>query len=636
MQLSPHIIDIDRTIRILPDFIANQIAAGEVVQRPESVIKELVENSIDAEADTIVVLVKDAGKQLIHVVDNGKGMSRDDLALSVKRHATSKIFSPEDLEAIMTFGFRGEALASITSVANIEIRTRRKIDEHGWRLYSEPMKDEIIEPINIDCGTQVFVRNLFYNVPARRKFLKSNLTEFRYISDTMIRFALSNINIRFTFYDNDSLIFDVKPGSLQTRIQEVLGENSSNGLMQLSDSSELIKLDGYIGQPHLAKQSRAGQYLFLNGRSIYSKALSHAVFTAYEHLLEKAANPFYILNLQLDPRNFDVNVHPQKHEVRFEEERLLYSFIHHAVTKTLQDNNLAPSGKITESLSRSPFEKFEFTSGTEPSRTAYVNKMTGEIIEPGINFQSNSSFTNHNRSNDLPYYSPNSPNNFRHEISAYDEIFGKNIPNEITKPENIGISNNTYGRNEMFFWQMHRKYIFTQTEKGLMIIDQHAAHERVLYERAIKAMNKNFAYSQELLFPVDIKLNSSEMSIIKDIGNELNTLGYIFSIDEPDNIQLNAVPLDAINGEEIKSFKEIIDLYDEYQKVRHTNARDMLAASFSCKSAIKTGQALSMEEMRKLYNDLFTCEVPYACPHGRPVIIEFSLNEFDKRFGRLG
>lgn len=636
MQQIPQIIDIDNTIRILPDFIANQIAAGEVVQRPESVIKELVENSIDAGADTIVVLVKDAGKQIIHVVDNGKGMSREDIALSVRRHATSKIYSSEDLDAIRTFGFRGEALASITSVANIEIRSKRQQDESGWKLISEPMKPEIIEPMSLDNGTQVFVRNLFFNVPARRKFLKSNLTEFRYISDTMIRFALSNTNIRFTFYDNDSLIFDLKPQHITERISVLLGRNYNDNLIPISDSNDFIQLTGYIGQPHLAKQSKSNQYLFLNGRSIVSKSLSHAVFAAYEHLLEKAANPFFLINLKTDPSRFDVNVHPQKHEVKFEEERLVYSFINRAITKALQENNLAPEAIINLNQSQSPFERFGFSGNTD-SRPIMVNTLTGEVIEPSINVQNQNYFRGGNFSNHS-YQNARSYNNegYEKEITAYDAIFGNKSGNlEPIPNENINYDTEL-PKGEQFYWQLHKKYIFTQTNKGLMIIDQHAAHERVLYEKAIKAMNKHFAYSQELLFPAVVDFNPSEMALIIGLVDDLQNLGYHFNIIDNNKIELTGVPLDTINGNEISSFKEIIDLYDEYQKVRHTNTRDNLAASYSCKSAIKTGQPLSLDEMKKLINDLFLCEYPYACPHGRPVIIEFPLLEFDKRFGRLG
>ncbi len=621
----------NRNIAILPDFIANQIAAGEVVQRPESVIKELVENSLDSGADSIGVFVRGAGKQIIHIVDNGSGMSRANLALSCKRHATSKIFTSDDLEEINTFGFRGEALASISAIANVEIRTRTKDEETGWKLLAEPMKEEVIEPVNTDFGTQVFVRNLFYNVPARRKFLKTDLTEFRYISDTMIKFALAKPEIRFTFYDEDTLIFDVHPSSLQERIGNILGANTGNGLIQIESVNDLIKISGYVGQPHLAKQSRTGQYLFLNGRSIISKSLSHSVFSAFEHLLEKSINPLFIINIRLNAKNFDVNVHPQKHEVKFEDERYIYSLINKTVTRALQNSNLAPEIKFTDSLSQSPFERVSYSPNSKESDLLLVNKMTGEIIESKQREQyqsqrpGNYSFGfDSQRTQSYPAYHHSEPK--MPGESAYDFIF---------KNADSGEQRTVEAPPSITIWQLHKKYIFTQTDKGLMIIDQHAAHERILYERAIKAMNREFSYSQDLLFPVSIQLTASEISAIKEIESELLNLGYQVIISQPDEIQLKAVPLDVVNGNEVNSFTEIIDEYINSQSIKTTDRRDRLAASYSCKSAIKTGQQLSLEEMKRLTHDLFLCQIPYACPHGRPVILEFSLQEFDKRFGRI-
>jgi len=618
-----------RHIKILPDFIANQIAAGEVVQRPESVIKELVENSLDAGATSIAVIVKGAGKQMLHIVDNGSGMSRDDLAISCKRHSTSKILTPEDLEDINTFGFRGEALASISAVANVEIRTRTHGEETGWKIVAEPMKEEVIEPVSTDFGTQVFVRNLFYNVPARRKFLKTDLTEFRYISDTMLKFTLSKPEVRFTFYDDDTLIFDVHPSSLEQRIVNILGSNTSNGLIEVASDNGYVSVSGFVGQPHLAKQSRTGQYLFLNGRSIINKSLSHAVYSAFEHLLEKSVNPLFILNLKLDARQFDVNVHPQKHEVKFEDERAIYSLIHRAVNLALQKNNLAPAVKFSEELSQSPFEKVSFGPNSSQPDMMLVNKLTGEIVDPARKQESYSQ-NSYSLGFSERRYEDRLRQEFRKpETSAYDLIFGSGTKdNEISRdiapiPQSATI------------WQLHKKYIFTQTDKGLMILDQHAAHERVLYERAVKAMNREFSYSQELLFPANIKLTASEISAIKEIESELHNLGYGIKIIETDEIEIKAVPLDVVNGGEINSFKEIIHEYIESQTIKTTDKRDRLAASYSCKAAIKTGQSLSPEEMKKLIQDLFLCEVPYACPHGRPVILEFTLQEFDKRFGRI-
>ncbi|MGA2297557.1 MAG: DNA mismatch repair endonuclease MutL [FCB group bacterium] len=640
----PETEKIIRKIEILPDFIANQIAAGEVVQRPESVVKELIENSLDAGADTFAVIVRDAGKQLIHVVDNGIGMTKEDLALACMRHATSKIFTSEDLENIKTYGFRGEALASISSVANIEIRTKRESDTHGWKLTVEPMKKENIEPCNTDNGTQVFVRNLFYNVPARRKFLRANLTEFRYIADTMMKYALIHPDKRFTFYDGDSLIFNVLPTSPERRITELLGEKTTNSLIRVELENDFIKIEGFVGQPHLAKMSRSAQYLYLNKRSIQSKSLNYAIYSAFEHLLEKNMHPLFMLNLELDPKLVDVNVHPQKLEVKFDDERVIFKQINNAVLQALQKHNIIPEIRIKEQTANSPFEKIEFSTDLKSSEVFLVNKETGEIIEPKFHDKSIPVGTRpgagFNRPDNINFQRENfhQGNHQPVDISAFDALFGKdtqenkteNDTSQFLRPQDVP----QHKKPDFMYWQLHNKYIFCQTQSGVMIIDQHAAHERVLYERAIKAMNREFSYSQNLLFKIKLKLNSTEFSIIKELKDDFTNLGYQFVLNEPDELLLEGVPLDVRTGDEESTFKELIEQFEENQKIEHTNKRDNLAATFSCKAAIKTGDELTNEEIRRLIKDLFECSMPYSCPHGRPTILEFNLQEFDKRFSR--
>jgi len=369
-------------IQILPDFIANQIAAGEVVQRPESVVKELVENSIDANATSIAIFINDAGKSSIHIVDNGFGMSKENLALAPLRHATSKIHSAKDLEEIKTFGFRGEAIPSISSVALLEIRTKQKGDEHGWKLISEPQKEFKIEPATIgtveESGTQFFVKNLFYNVPARRKFLKANPTEQKYIYETVQKFAISNPDKRFIFYDNDSLIFDVKPETLCDRIKSVLKINNKNSndeqLLEVAFEVNDIKISGFIGQPQLARKVNPIQYLFLNGRSINSKNLSYAVYSAFENLIEKNLKPFFILNINLDYKTVDVNVHPQKSEVKFEDEKLVYNCVRKAVQESLKLHNFVP-----DLIGKTPMNTASEEIIDSEKNIIFVDKKTGEI-----------------------------------------------------------------------------------------------------------------------------------------------------------------------------------------------------------------------------------------------------------------
>jgi len=619
-------------IKILPDFIANQIAAGEVVQRPESVVKELIENSIDSGASEIYLLIKKSGKELIHIIDNGTGMNLENLKLSIKRHATSKVFTQDDLEVIKSFGFRGEALASIAAVAKLEIRTKTQIDSLGWQLNSEPNNTATYEQIDTSLGTQIFVKNLFYNVPARRKFLKANITEFRYISDAMIRFSLSHPEIRFTFYDDTNLIFDLQADTRENRIKELIGEHTWNNMFEINFANDYIKYQGYVSSPNIARVSRANQYFFLNGRHIKSKSLSHAVFSAFGHLLEKNQQPVFVINIFIDHKKVDINVHPQKHEVKFEDEKTIYNYLKWAVQDAISKRNLTEqydkNYNIDEINSSQPFI-IEKTSGKE----VLVNSVTGEIVE-NRDFKQNTHFEYQGK----PNY-----NNDKSQ-SAFEHLFGTNPSSNIEGDNNINSFNNTLpvAKQSSFdlifdqkkeFIQIHNKYILSQSENGYIIIDMHNAHERILYERAIKMMNKELKKSQKLLFPISFKLNASEQAILDEINEEIYNLGFDFDLIN-DTITFNGLPSDVKIGNEETYFREILEIYLEYKEIRQTDLRDNLAASYACKSAIKTGQELNTDLMHSLYIDLFKCKMPYVCPHGRPVILEYSVPDLDKRFGR--
>jgi len=608
---------IENKIRILPEYIANQIAAGEVVQRPESVVKELVENSLDAQAKTIAVVIHKGGKQLIHVVDDGVGMSRDDLELSIKRHATSKIYTPEDLEAILTYGFRGEALASIASVSNLEIRTKRAEDELGWRLLSEPNKEPHIEPIAMDNGTQVFVRNLFYNVPARRKFLKSDLTEFRYISDTLMKIALCRNDIRFVFYDEDSLVFDVYPSSPIQRIKDLLGDAVSSSLINVDYEYADIRIWGFLGQPYLAKTTRSEQFLFLNGRSIRSKALTYAVYLAYEHLLEKQTNPFFLLHIELDPRRYDVNVHPQKHEVKFDDEKFIFNVINTAVSKALSENSLAPSISIESKYE--PIQKVVSGENSSNKDFQLVNKLTGEIIEKKDYFPTT------NR--------PDFKKNFKFKYQGTTtQTIRSNLEN-LVKPQHK-VDFEEHKKPWKNIYQIHNKYILIEKEEGILLIDQHAAHERILFEKARKAIYENIKNVQQLLFPITIELNPIEYTAVKELKSELNRLGFVFELNTAGELDLIGIPSDIVQREPVEILREIISSFIEITEATKSDIREYLIATYSCKAAIKTGQSLSTEEMESLAIELYNCENPYSCPHGRPTMIELTIDELDRNFCR--
>ncbi len=615
-----------------------------------------------------MVIVKDSGKSLIHIIDNGIGMDRDDLALSCRRHATSKIYTSEDLESIKTFGFRGEALASIASVANVEIRTRQQDQEHGWRLTSEPLKEQVIEPFQVDIGTQIFVRNLFFNIPVRKKFLKTNLTEFRYISETMLKFALAKPKIRFVFYDNDSLIFDVKPDTLFNRIKDVIGESTSKAILPLSYEEAGVKISGYIGLPSIAKQSRANQYLYLNSRSIQSKSISYAIFAAYEHLLEKSKNPFYVINIELDPKEYDVNVHPQKHEVKFEDERLIHNMMNRAVVKALSENSVINEVALDSIDAISPFQRVIVENEDFTKDRILVNKVTGEIVNKDINFNNlnNNEFNNNINKNwgqsqnfnyknqfDESNYTAFKPNYTSKKSLDFDiNIFKAddkkiNFP-QLNKENEVSQSfinqdlNLNYellkklisGDFPMNFLQIHNKYIIIEAPNGILMFDQHAAHERVLYERVLEKISKKLSTSQELLFSQNLVLDNSEILILNEINAELTELGYRFEL-KGNNLEIFSVPLDDAYNFGSISIKEVIDQYTIEQKIKNTDKRDYLAASIACKSAIKTGKKMSKEEVINLLKQLLECDMPYCCPHGRPIVIELSLYRLDKLFGRI-
>lgn len=608
-------------IHILPEHIANQIAAGEVVQRPESVVKELVENALDAGSSTITVFVREGGKALVHVLDNGCGMSRADLELVLRRHATSKIRSLDDLHRLRTLGFRGEALASIASVADVEIITRRSNDEHGWRLISQPLKPHRIEPADCSAGTQVIVRNLFFDVPARRKFLRSDTTELRYISETMIRYGLSYPELSWKFHDGNSMVFDLQPQSLLERIGSLFGADIAESLVPVDYTSDLIRIEGYIGLPALARTTKASQYLFLNHRPIVNRALNHAIYQGYEHLIEKSAHPFYVLFLWLDPERVDVNVHPQKHEVKFDDERAMYHAMLEAVLGSMREHDLIPHLRVREAESVAPLVSAQSATNPQP---LLVNRLTGEIVSLQQPATERSRLQSMNQS-------------LRTEPLRWRTATSEHLPSLYNRPVTTELEQRTVEPHVLpRMWQMHNKYIFVQTDDGIVIIDQHIAHERILYERALDAMERATPErTQRLMFPVEVELTARELAIFREVEHDLHRLGYECRLVQGrSTVEIAAVPIEIASGKEAESLREILDQYAEYQTIRPASARDNLAASFGCRAAIKAGDPLSPAQMQELVAELFRCRTPEVCPHGRPVMIHFPLRELDRRFGR--
>ncbi|MBM4174710.1 MAG: DNA mismatch repair endonuclease MutL [Ignavibacteria bacterium] len=599
-------------ILVLPENIASKIAAGEVVQRPESVVKELIENSIDSGADNITLIIKDAGKSLIQVIDNGVGMSKEDAKLAFYRHSTSKIKELSDLDNILTLGFRGEALYSIAAVSRIEMKTRTETQELGTQLIFEG--GELIEESIVNCerGTSISVKNLFFSVPARRNFLKTNATEFKHIHDTFQRISLSFCEKRFSFIDDEKLVYDMQPSSLEKRIQFYFGESQLDSILPVSFTSDTIEVSGYIGAPHFAKRNKGEQFIFLNERYISNRSIAHAVYRGYENILEKGEFPFFILFLKLDPKKIDVNVHPSKLEVKFDNEQLIYSSILVAVKEALTSKDISPN--LEFSIDNSLSEKTRFT---KPSldKNSFIAK---EIYSFKENYKKT-------QEHDVGFSSRS-----KSKVDIIDEtntlITAFSIDDE-SKFEEAKLPSRVV-------WQLHNKYILTPIKNGLMLIDQHVAHERVLYEKALESIESNLPFSQQLLFPQTIELARPDFELVTELKDLLQRIGFEIKEFGKSAIIIQGIPHDIKSGKEKEILLEILELYREYERAGLTNEKDKIAKSFACKSAIKAGEILSEKEMLSLIDNLFLTKVPYVCPHGRPVFIKLSIDELDRRFGR--
>lgn len=606
----------DNKIKILPHTIANKIAAGEVVNRPESAVKELIENSIDSGATEISLIIKDSGKSLIQVIDNGSGMTEEDAILCFQRHSTSKISSIEDLENINTLGFRGEALASICSISQIEMKTRTKSEDVGSYIKIEGDEVKQVTKTSCNVGTSVTVKNIYYNTPARRNFLKSDQTEFRHIYETFVKLAISNPDISFIFFNNDEKLFDLKKSTLIKRLSELFNVNFSESLIKIESGNNLISLSGFISKPNFTKKSKADQYFYLNNRFIMSKSLNYAVYSGYDDLVEKGNYPSFFIFINLDPRQVDVNVHPSKLEVKFEDEGAIFGFIKNSVRTALKNADITFDigfSNITESTEK----------GSTLLHKDFSNKSSIFVPKRKDTFESN------------PFERRESTANIHTYSEITNELFN-NKEKEIVEPEiKTNLFEHKINETEEFnLWQFQNKYIMCQTETGLMIIDQHAAHERILYEKATSLLNSQASFSQQLLIPITLTLSKIDYHIVESLNDELKSLGFNIRLLKNDKIELTGLPSDVKIGDENKIFQELIDQYKEYELKLKLEKRDNLAKSFACKSAIKSGEKLRRQEMLGLIDSLFACQMPYVCPHGRPTVIRITTEELDKRFSR--
>lgn len=607
-------------INILSQSLSNKIAAGEVVNRPESVVKELLENSIDSGADQITLIIKDAGSSLIQVNDNGCGMNAENAELCFLRHSTSKISSLEDLENIQTLGFRGEALASIASISQVELKTRTENDDLGTHIKIEGSEINQISKTSCEKGTSLSIKNLFYNTPGRRNFLKSNQTEFRHIYETFLRLAISHPEIEFTFYNSDDLIFDLKKAELLQRLQDIFTNKFSESLIEVNNGNEIIKIKGYISKPNFTKKSKQDQYFYLNGRFFTNKTLNFAVYSGFGDLIDKGDYPSFFLFIDIDPKKVDVNVHPSKMEVKFEDDGAVFGFLRNSIKLALKNAELIfeVGFKNQLDLKNAP-ESFFYKESSESDTKKFSNitplpKTNFDYPKKGNTTNINSIFEASRQIDDL-------------EEPQYEDL-------KKEEQKNIFEHNKKSDSESFNVWQYQYKYIMCQTETGLMIIDQHAAHERILYEKAFMWLNSQSSFSQQLLIPIKLKLTVIDFQITSSLKDELHNLGFNLNLLKDNTIELTGLPSDVKIGDENKIFQDLIDQYKEYEMKLNLEKRDNLAKSFACRSAIKSGDRLNYTEMIGLIDNLFASQMPYVCPHGRPTVIRITTDELDKRFSR--
>lgn len=611
-------------IRLLPDNIANQIAAGEVIQRPASAVKELLENSIDAGATHIKLVVKQAGKSLLQVIDNGCGMSETDARMCFEKHATSKIRAAEDLFNIRTMGFRGEAMASIAAIAQVEMKTRPHDAQVGTLIEIEGMKVLKQEPCQTPEGTSIAVKNLFFNVPARRNFLKSDSVELKNIIEEFQRVALAHPKIGFQLFSNDYEMYHLKPGNLKQRIVQLFGDNYAEKIVPVEEQSYALHVYGFVGKPEFSKKTRGEQYVFVNNRFIKSPYLNHAVTNAFDQMLPKENFPFYVLFLDIDPAKIDVNVHPAKHEIKFEDEKLVYTFVNLGVKHALGAYSVSPTLDFNQESHLNTAGTFDQQPRTwlEITQHAVHQKEAKKFAPPG-NFQPLTKREENNANNWQKAFDTIGRGEKQLEIrSSKSET--RDVESEHREPE--------IAKEAFVPVQIHRRYIVSQIKSGFILIDQQAAHERILFERYLKLLEKKRHDSQRQLFPQSFELNVTDAQILKEIMPEINNLGFDIQEFGKNSFVIHGFPADILQGDERKMIEELVEQFKMNASVTKLNKRDNLAKSLAYSSAIKSGRVLSVEEMRTMIDELFACENAYTAPNGRFTFITLSNDELEKRF----
>ena len=602
-------------IQLLPDNIANQIAAGEVIQRPASAVKELLENAVDAGATEINLIVNDAGKALIQVIDNGKGMSETDARMAFERHATSKIKNIEDLFKIKTMGFRGEALASIAAVAQVELKSKGEEDETGVFIEIENSLVIKQEPIAMQTGTSIAMKNLFFNVPARRNFLKSNAAELRHIVDEFIRVAMSFPEIFFSFTSNGQQVFHLEKGSMKQRIVQILGNSYAAKLVPVQEQTDYMNIYGFVGKPETAKKTRGDQYFFVNNRFIKSAYLNHAVMNAFNEMIAKDSFPMYTLFIDLDPSQLDINVHPTKQEIKFEDEKIVYAFVQSAIKHALAQFSISPtldfeldaSIQSLDAVSK-PFTDDKKSSASSSSLyNTFTKKHQSHFVESKSDLKHWRDFYE----KDQPQ-----PDNFKPQDKAPALI------TQNPKPETENLL------------QLHNSFIVVQTNRGYYLVHQQNAHERILYERFALAVEGKPIATQQSLFPATIELHAADAVLLKELLPDMNHLGYQLEPFGNNTFVIQGTPADVSQGNEKTAIEKMLEQYKHFSSDLKYSKREKLLRSLALQQSVKAGTSLTDKEMKVLIEDLFNCAIPNSTANGKPTYLEFKKEELDKLFGR--
>jgi DNA mismatch repair protein MutL len=597
-------------IQLLPDSIANQIAAGEVVQRPASAVKELMENSIDAGARHVTLIIKEAGKTLIQIIDDGAGMSETDARMSLERHATSKIRKAEDLFTLYTMGFRGEALASIAAVSQMEMKTRPAEEELGTWIVVEGSDVKRQEAVACEKGTSISVKNLFYNIPARRNFLKSNANEYQHVLDEFYRLALAHPEVAFQLYENDTLAYDLPPGKLSQRIINLFGKSYQEQLVPCQEETTFIRVTGYVGKPQFAKKKRGEQFLFVNKRFIKSNYLHHAIMKSFEGLLQEESFPFYVLFIDIDPKHIDVNVHPTKTEIKFDDEKAVYAVILSSVRQSIGSHNLNQAIDFNADVNIIS----KLTQAAASSKDVYFDERFSTALHKN------------NRDNWEKF--------FEGETKSRLITPEKEAPVQTLRFESAMNQSDGVVPEEKTLIQLHNRYVIKQVRAGMMIVDQQAAHERILFEKFLNQLKNKTGQSQQSLFPQTVLLNPADFVLAIEMHQEISALGFRFEEFGKNTLVINGLPSTLALGREKEIFEGLIEQFKINQSEYSISLHENLARSLAKRASLKAGQRLTREEMQSLIDNLFACHTPNYAPDGRPSFFIFDLTKIESYFNR--